>query len=77
LLLSGGTAGTVATVECTLVTSGGETLYALGVLAIGGEAVDLATAKAAQRIEGRRRGRAARGFLRAAIGAVERRPARI
>lgn len=72
LLLSGGTAGTVATVECTLVTSGGETLYALGVLAIGGEAVDLATAKAAQRIDGSNEDALLAGFLRAAIGAVER-----
>jgi head-tail adaptor len=72
VLLSGGTGGTVATVECTMVTSGGETLYALGVLAIGGEAVDLATAKAAQRIEGSDEDALLAGFLRAAIGAVER-----
>lgn len=71
LVVSGGTAGTVATIECTLLTSGGETLYALAVLPIGGEAVDLATAKAAQRIDGTDQDSLLAGFLRAAIGAVE------
>jgi uncharacterized phiE125 gp8 family phage protein len=73
MVLSGGTAGTVATVECTIVSSGGETLYQLAVVPIGGEAIDLATAKAAQRIEDDSEDALLSGFLRAAVGMVERR----
>lgn len=73
LLLSGGTEGSVAKVSCSLATSGGETLAELGVLPIGGEAVSLAEAKAAQRIEGDEEDALLSGFLRAAIGMVERR----
>lgn len=73
LVLSGGTEGTVATVECTVTTDAGETLYALGVLPIGGEAVDLAAAKTSQRIEGDDEDALLAGFLRAAIDYVERR----
>jgi uncharacterized phiE125 gp8 family phage protein len=76
LVLSGGTAGTVAKVTCTVVTSGGETLSALGVVPIGGEAVDLATAKAAQRIDADDEDALLGGFLRAAVRHVETRTGR-
>jgi uncharacterized phiE125 gp8 family phage protein len=71
LVLSGGTEGSVATVSFSLVTNGGETLTELAVLPIGGEAVSLANAKAAQRIEDNTEDTILAGFLRAAIGAVE------
>jgi uncharacterized phiE125 gp8 family phage protein len=70
--LSGGTAGTVATVSCTVVLSGGQTLVETGVLPIGGEAVSLATAKAAQKIEQNTEDVLLSGYLRAAIGHIER-----
>jgi hypothetical protein len=69
--LSGGTPGTVATVLCSVRTTGGNTLVQLGVVPIGGAAIDLATAKAAQRIEGDSEDALLAGFLRAAIGSVE------
>ena len=74
--LSGGIEGTVAKVACTIVTSAGETIPALGVLEIGGEAVSLATAKLAQRIEGDDEDALCAAYLRAAIGSVEARTAR-
>jgi uncharacterized phiE125 gp8 family phage protein len=70
--LSGGTPGTVATFLCSVGSVGGDTLVQLGVVPIGGQAVDLATAKAAQRLEGSDEDALLSGFLRAAIGAIER-----
>jgi uncharacterized phiE125 gp8 family phage protein len=72
LLLSGGTVGTVATVECTIETSLGETLYELAVIPIGGEVISLETAKLAQKIDTNDEDVLLGGFLRAAIGHVER-----
>jgi uncharacterized phiE125 gp8 family phage protein len=71
--LSGGTPGTVATVLCSVPTVAGNLLVQLGVVPIGGTAIDLATAKAAQRIEDDSEDALLAGFLRAAIGAVEAR----
>jgi hypothetical protein len=70
--LSAGTAGTVAKVTCTVVLSDGQTLVETGVLPIGGEAVSLATAKAAQRIDQNSEDALLAGYLGAAIGHVER-----
>jgi uncharacterized phiE125 gp8 family phage protein len=71
VLLSGGTEGSVATVSCSLITTGGETLTELAVLPIALEAVSLATAKAAQKIETTDEDVLLAGFLRAAIRTVE------
>jgi uncharacterized phiE125 gp8 family phage protein len=70
--LAAGTAGTVAKVTCTVVLSDGQTLVETGVLPIGGEAVSLATAKAAQRIDQNSEDALLAGYLGAAIGHVER-----
>jgi uncharacterized phiE125 gp8 family phage protein len=72
LQLSGGTAGTVATVVCTIATSLGETLSELAVIPIGGEVISLATAKLAQKIDSSEEDVLLGSFLRAAIGHVER-----
>jgi uncharacterized phiE125 gp8 family phage protein len=72
LMLSGGTEGSVAKVGCTIVTSNGETLSEVGVLPIGGEAVSLAIAKAAQKIEDDDEDALLAGFLRAAVRTVEK-----
>jgi uncharacterized phiE125 gp8 family phage protein len=71
--LSGGTAGTVAKVEATGVTSAGLTIKDVAVLEIGGEAVSLATAKQAQRMDGSDEDVLLAGFLRAAVRHVETR----
>jgi uncharacterized phiE125 gp8 family phage protein len=70
--LSAGTAGTVAKVTCTVGLSDGQTLVETGVLPIGGEPISLATAKAAQRIDSDSEDVLLAGYLRAAIGHVER-----
>jgi uncharacterized phiE125 gp8 family phage protein len=71
MVLSGGTAGTVAKVEISLVTSSGETLYALGVVPIGGEVISLDEAKASQRITDTEEDALLGFYLRAAISSVE------
>jgi uncharacterized phiE125 gp8 family phage protein len=70
--LSAGTAGAVAKVTCTVGLSDGQTLVEVGVLPIGGEAVSLATAKAAQRIDQNSEDVLLASYLRAAIAHIER-----
>jgi hypothetical protein len=72
--LSGGVVGTVAKVTCTIVTNSvpPRTYSEVAVLAIGGEAISLATAKVAQRIDTDDEDALLSGLLRAAIGYVER-----
>ncbi len=72
ILLSGGTEGTIAKISCTIATSDGETIVALGVLPIGGEAISLETAKQAQKIEDDSEDALLSGFLRAAVRTVEK-----
>jgi len=71
--LSAGLAGSVAKVTCTITTSASRTYSEVAVLAIGGSVIDLATAKAAQKIDGSDEDVLLGGFLRAAIGHIERR----
>lgn len=69
--LSGGTAGTVAKVTVTIATNQGQSWPETAVIEIGGEAVSLAAAKQAQRIESTEEDAVLAGFLRAAVRKVE------
>jgi uncharacterized phiE125 gp8 family phage protein len=71
LVLSGGTAGTVAKVTCTVTTSGGETFAEVAVLEIGGAAVSLAEAKAWIKKETDNEDALIGGLVRSAVGAIE------
>jgi hypothetical protein len=70
--LSGGTAGTVAKVTCTATLSDGRILVEVGVLPIGGEPISLADAKTALVIERDDEDAVLAGYLRAAVGHIER-----
>lgn len=70
--LSGGTRGTVAKVSCTATLSDGRILVEMGVLPIGGEPISLADAKTALVIERDDEDVALAGYLRAAVGHIER-----
>jgi uncharacterized phiE125 gp8 family phage protein len=70
--LSGGTAGIIAKIEVRGVTTAGLTIEDTAVLMIGFDAVTLAEAKAAQKIETTVEDALLTAFLRGAVGAVER-----
>lgn len=70
--LSGGTAGTIAKIEARAVTAAGLTIEDTAVLLVGFDAVTLAEAKAAQKIETDLEDALHTAFLRAAVGTVER-----
>lgn len=72
VVLSGGTEGTVAKVTCTITTSSGRVDSEVAVLEIGGEAISLVDAKKAVRVEQDDEDQVLAGFLRAAIGHIEK-----
>jgi uncharacterized phiE125 gp8 family phage protein len=75
--LSGGIAGSVGVLICTIVTSSDRTYSEVAVLEINGEAVSLAIAKASQKIDIDDEDILLGTFLRAAIGHVEARSGKL
>ncbi len=71
--LSGGTTGTLAKVTVTITTDGGRTYSELALLPIGGGPISLARAKAHLRVDWDDDDTLIAAYLRAAVGAIEKR----